>query len=41
MPTLLENGVNMDNVFITIIDADSLIPYLYVDQVNKHISENF
>ena len=41
VPTLLENEINMDNVFVTIIDADSLIPYVYVDRVNKHISENF
>lgn len=39
-PTLLENGVNLDETYITIIDADSLVPSLYVKEINKHISEN-
>lgn len=40
-PVLLENGVNLDQVFITIQDADSLIPKQYVDQMNKHIRANY
>ena len=41
VPTLLEKGVDMDEVFVTILDADSLIPALYSDQVTKHIQENY
>lgn len=40
-PVLLENGINLDEVFITIMDADSLIPALYTDQVSKHIENNY
>ena len=40
LPTLLENGANMDETYITILDADSLVPSMYIEEVNKHISEN-
>ena len=36
-PQLLENYVNMDTVFVTIMDSDSIIPEAYVDQVERHV----
>ena len=41
VPTLLENGIDMNEVFVTILDADSMVPALYTDQVTKHIQNNY
>lgn len=41
VPKLLENHVDMDTVFITIMDADSHIPEAYVDQMEEHIERNY
>ena len=36
-PILQKNFINADSVFLTILDADSWAPDLYIDQVEEHI----
>ena len=33
--------INIDNVFLTIMDADSWAPNLYIDLMEDHIRENY
>lgn len=41
VPMLVENGIKMDQVFITIMDADSLIPEQYTALMEDHILKNY
>ena len=41
VPKLIEKGIDMSEVFVTILDADSMVPALYTDQVTKHIQLNY
>ena len=36
-PVLLANRINPDDVFLTIIDADSWAPPLYIDKVEEYL----
>ena len=36
-PLLVKNLINPDSVYLTIIDADSWAPDLYIDEVEAHI----
>jgi hypothetical protein len=39
-PFLVREGIPPSKVFITIIDADSWVPPLYIDKVEEHLDGN-
>ena len=41
VPKLLEKNIDMNNVFVTIIDSDTLVPEMYMDQIETHVEQNY